>query len=592
MLKKIYLALVAILAAALIACQTPQDTTTGQQSAIKQTAEPVSATPALGYIASQPVRARNGMVASVNDIASKVGVEVMQRGGNAIDAAVAVGLALTVTWPSAGNIGGGGFMMIRRADGRTEIIDYRERAPLAARPDMYLDAQGNVIEHASTVGYKAVGVPGSVAGFALALERHGKLKWAEAVEPARRLAAEGFIVNHATARSIKSSASLLSKFPESKRIYLRDGNHFNEGDRFVQPELAATFARLKGRGPREFYEGETARLIVDDMKANGGLITAEDLKQYEPTIRQPLKGSYRGYEILTMPPPSSGGTALIQMLNMLERYNVGELGHNSSDEIHLLTEVMRRAFADRATYLGDSDFVEVPVEGLISKDYAAEIANTIKLDRATPSAEIRAGSPAGYESSETTHFTVVDPEGNVVSNTYTLNNSYGSGVTAPGTGVLLNNEMDDFTSKPGEPNMYGLLQSENNAIAPRKRPLSAMTPTIVLKDGKVYFAVGSPGGPTIINTVLQIILNILDYGMNIQQAIDAPRVHHQWMPDSIRWEPFGLNADTRRALELRGHSFADKPGYMGDAKGIMIEPDTGIRLGASDPRLGGVSVGY
>ncbi len=591
MSKKLTLTLIAILTAALLACQKPQPTPT-QQSAIKQTAQPVSATPALGYLASQPVRARNGMVATVNDIASRVGVEVMQRGGNAIDAAVAVGLALTVTWPSAGNIGGGGFMMIRRADGRTEIIDYRERAPLAATRDMYLDPQGNVIDHASTVGYRAVGVPGSVAGFALALERHGKLKWADTVEPARRLAAEGFVVNYATALSIEKSAGLLSKFPESKRIYLRDGNQFKEGEQFIQPELAATLTRLKEKGPREFYEGETARLIVEDMKANGGLITAEDLKQYEPTIRQPLKGAYRGYEILTMPPPSSGGTALIEMLNMLERYNVGELGHNSSDEIHLLTEVMRRAFADRATYLGDADFVKVPVEGLISKDYAAEIAKTIKFDRATPSGEVRAGSPVGYESPETTHFTVVDSEGNVVSNTYTLNNSYGSGVTTPGTGILLNNEMDDFTSKPGEPNMYGLLQSENNSIAPRKRPLSAMTPTIVLKDGKVYFAVGSPGGPTIINTVLQVIINILDYGMNIQQAIDAPRVHHQWMPDSIRWEPFGLNDDTRRALESRGHSFADKPGYMGDAEGIMIEPDTGMRLGASDPRLGGVSIGY
>jgi gamma-glutamyltranspeptidase/glutathione hydrolase len=293
-----------------------------------------------------------------------------------------------------------------------------------------------------------------------------------------------------------------------------------------------------------------------------------------------------------MPPPSSGGTALLEMLNVLEHYDLKELSHNSSDSIHLIIETMRRAFADRAEYLGDADFVKVPVEGLISKKYAADLVKTIDAERATPSASIKAGKPAAYESADTTHYTVIDREGNVVSNTYTLNNSYGSGVTARATGILLNNEMDDFTSKPGVPNAYGLLQSENNAIAPRKRPLSAMTPTIVLKDGKVYFAVGSPGGPTIINTVLQVIVNIVDYEMDIQQAIDAPRVHHQWMPDQIRWEPFGLNKDTRAALEKRGHVFADKPGNMGDAEGIMIEPKTGIRLGASDPRLGGVPIGY
>ena len=540
----------------------------------------------------KPVRARHGMVASTSEIASRVGVEVMQRGGNAIDAAVAVGLALAVTWPSAGNLGGGGFMMIRRANGDTEIIDYRERAPLAASRDMYLDKSGNVIEDASTVGYKAVGVPGTVAGLALALKRHGRLRWPQVVEPARRLASEGFVVNHHTARSIEGSKELLGKFPESRRIFLRDGDFYGEGERFVQPELAATLSRIKTLGPREFYEGKTAALIAEDMKANGGLITARDLKEYEPTIRKPLKGTYRGYEILTMPPPSSGGTALLEMLNVLEHFNMKELSHNSSDSVHVLVETMRRAFADRAEFLGDADFVKVPVEGLISKRYAADLAKTIDAEKATPSDSIKAGKPSAYESADTTHFTVIDREGNVVSNTYTLNNSYGAGVTARGTGVLLNNEMDDFTSKPGVPNAYGLLQSENNAIAPRKRPLSAMTPTIVLKDGKVYFAVGSPGGPTIINTVLQVIVNIIDYEMDIQQAIDAPRFHHQWMPDRVRFEPFGLNKDTRAALERRGHVFADKPGNMGDAEGIMIEPKTGIRLGASDPRLGGVPVGY
>src|SRR5262249_6720690 len=325
---------------------------------------------------------------------------------------------------------------------------------------------------------------------------------------------------------------------------------------------------------------------------NKGPITARDLKEYEPTIRKPLKGTYRGCEILTMPPPSSGGVALLEMLNILEHYKLGEMTPGSSDAVHLLVEAQRRAFADRAEFLGDADFVKVPVAGLISKKYADELVGGIDLSRATPSDQIRAGKPTSYESTETTHFTVIDEEGNVVTNTYTLNGGFGAGVTANGTGVLLNNEMDDFTSKPGVPNAYGLLQSENNAIAPRKRPLSAMTPTIVLKDGKVLFAVGSPGGPTIINTVLQVVVNVVDFGMNIQQAIDFPRVHHQWMPDRIQWEPYGLNRDSRSVLEKRGQVFADKPGYIGDAQGIAIEAKTGVRLGASDPRLGGVPVGY
>ncbi len=540
----------------------------------------------------EPARARHGMVASTSEIASRVGVEIMQRGGNAVDAAVAVGLALAVTWPPAGNIGGGGFMMMRRANGDTEIIDYRERAPLAASRDMYLDKGGAVIKGSSTVGYKAVGVPGTVAGMSLALERHGKLKWADVIEPARKLAAEGFTLDNHLSRGLRGSERLLTQFPDSKRIFLRDGKFFEEGERLVQPELAATLARLKEKGPREFYEGKTAQMIAADMKANGGLITEQDLKQYEPTVRKPLVGTYRGYEIVTMPPPSSGGAALLEMLNILEHYNLAELGSGSSDTIHLLVESQRRAFADRAEFMGDADFVKVPVAGLISKKYAAELAKTIEPDHATPSSKVRAGNATGYESTETTHFTVIDEEGNVVTNTYTLNGGYGSGVTARGTGVLLNNEMDDFTSKPGVPNAYGLLQSENNAIAPRKRPLSAMTPTIVLKDGKVWFAIGSPGGPTIINTVLQVIVNVIDFGMNLQQAIDAPRFHHQWMPDRIQFEPLGINRDTRAALEKKGHVFAEKPGHMGDAEGVMIDPKTGMRLGASDPRSGGVSVGY
>lgn len=541
----------------------------------------------------EPVRARHGMVASTSEIASQVGADIMKRGGNAVDAAVAVGLALAVVWPAAGNIGGGGFMLIRLADGKSEVVDYRERAPIAASRDMYLDKEGNIIKGASTVGYRAVGVPGTVAGMAMAEQRYGKLKWADVIEPAVRLAHDGFVLNYITARGIQHTSKLLSQFPDSNRIFLRNGNYYKEGEVLVQPELAATLTRLRDKGPEEFYNGETAKLIAKDIKTNGGLVTEEDLKEYQPTLRKPLVGSYRGYEIVTMPPPSSGGAVMLEELNMLEHYDLSSMGHNSSEYLHVLIEVMRRAFADRATYMGDTDFVKgVPITGITSKKYAADQIKTIDPINATPSSSIGAGKPTGYESPETTHYTVIDGEGNVVSNTYTLNNGFGSGATATGTGILLNDEMDDFTSKPGSPNMFGLLQSEANAIAPHKRPLSAMTPTIVLKDGKVYFAIGSPGGPTIISTVLQVILNVIDFKMNIQEAIDAPRVHHQWMPDYIMWEPRGVNSDTEKILKGRGYSFSEHPYYMGDAEGVMIEADTGMRLGASDPRSGGAAVGY
>ena len=546
-----------------------------------------------------PVRGKNGMVASTSDIASRIGVEVMKKGGNAVDAAVAVGFALAVTWPSAGNLGGGGFMLVRTADGTAEAIDYRERGPLAAHKDMYLDAQGNVVKGLSLQGYKAVAVPGTVAGLAFAHKRHGKLKWEELVEPARKLAAEGFEVNYHLARSLRYDTTVerLAPFAESRRIFQRDGRFYEIGETFVQPELAAVLARIKA-DPRDFYEGETARMIAADMKANGGIVTLEDLRTYEPTLRLPLRGTYRGHEIITMPPPSSGGIALIEMLNMLEKEDLAAKGWHSVDSVHTIVEVMRRAFADRAQFLGDTDFVKVPVAALASKKYAEARRATINPLTASPSRDAGAGDPAPYESPETTHFTIVDGEGNVVSNTYTLNDSYGSGVTAKGTGVLLNDEMDDFTSKSGVPNDYGLIQGEANAIAPKKRPLSSMTPTIVVKDGKVLLAVGSPGGPTIINTVLQVILNVIDYGMDIQEAIDAPRFHHQWLPDHIYWERFEFNADTRALLEKKGHAFRDIPGMsrspstIGDAQGVMIDPVTGMRLGASDPRLGGVPAAW
>jgi len=547
--------------------------------------------------AREPVRAKHGMVASTNEVASRVGVEIMKRGGNAVDAAIAVAFALAVTHPAAGNLGGGGFMMIRLRDGRSTAIDYREMAPAAAHRNVYLDKNGNLIEGegGSLIGYRAAGVPGTVRGMELALKKYGsgKLTWSQLIEPARQLAANGFTVTYELARSLHGSREYLGKYAESNRIYLRNGRFYKEGELFRQPELAATFARLQRSGPNDFYEGETARLIAADMKRNNGLMTPQDLRDYVAKERAPLRGNYRGYEVISMPPPSSGGAVLLEMLNILEGYDLKKLDASSSDRYHLMAEAMRRAFADRAEYMGDSDFVKVPVAGLIDKAYAARLRSTINTDRASTSAEVSAGRPAGYESEETTHFTVVDGEGNAVANTYTLNNSYGSAAMAKGTGILLNDEMDDFAAKPGTPNMYGLIQGERNAVAPKKRPLSAMTPTIVLrKDGSLWFTVGSPGGPTIINTVLCIITDVIDYNMNIQDAIDAPRIHHQWLPDELVGEPSGFSSDTQRALTSRGHMLG-KLRYLGDAEGIMIEEKTGVRLGATDPRRSdGQAIGY
>lgn len=544
-----------------------------------------------------PVRATHGMVASTSRIASEVGCDVMRRGGNAVDAAIATAFALAVTYPAAGNLGGGGFMMIRLKTGATTAIDYREMAPQSATRNIYQDKNGNLIkgEGSSTVGYRAAGVPGTVAGMELALKKYGsgKLTWTQLIEPARKLAADGFPLTHALNRGFSSEQKLLNSYEDSRRIFLNNGKFYNDGDTLRQPELAQTFTRLQRNGAREFYEGETARLIVADMKRHNGLMTLEDLKNYVAKERVPLRSTYRGYEIISMPPPSSGGAVLIEILNILEGYELSKMNPSSSEKYHLLTEAMRRAFADRAEYMGDTDFVHVPIAGMIDKAYAARQRASINTDRASTSTEIRAGKPAGYESEETTHFTIVDADGNAVSNTYTLNGGFGSGATAKGTGFLLNNEMDDFAAKPGVPNAYGLIQGERNAVAPRKRPLSAMTPTFVMrKDGTLWFAIGSPGGPTIIDTVLQTIINIVDHDMNIQQAIDAPRIHHQWLPDEIVYEPYGLSGDTVRALLSRGHKLIEKPRYMGDAQGIMIEEKTGIRLGASDPRNDGTPVGY
>ncbi len=542
-----------------------------------------------------PVRGKHGMVSSVSEIASQVGVDVLKRGGNAVDAAVAVGLTLAVVWPSAGNLGGGGFMVIRLANGKATAIDYREMGPAAAHRNVYLDEKGAYVKESSTYGHAAAGVPGTVAGLAYALEKYGTMKWADVAEPARRLAADGFPVWYQLERSLKGSSQSLSRYPETKRIFLRDGKPYETGEIFKQPELAGVFERMIKHGPREFYEGKTAQLVEASMKRAAGdgkaWMTVEDLKNYKAVEREPLRTTYRGHEIITMPPPSSGGVAMIEMLNILERYDLKSMGAGSSQAVHVMVEAMRRAFADRAEFLGDPDFVKVPVAGLTSRKYADKLAATIDPERASTSQEIKNGDPLPYESEETTHFTVVDKDGNVVSNTYTLNLGFGGKITVEGAGFLLNNEMDDFAPEPGKPNAYGLIQGEANAVAARKRPLSSMTPTIVLKDGKLWFALGSPGGPTIINTVTQVIINVVDHGMDIQQAIDWPRVHHQWMPDQIAYEPYGLSPDVMNRLKAMGHKFSS-PRYMGDAEGIMIEDKTGVRLGGSDPRPDGKSVGY
>ena len=573
---------------------------------------------ALVFSASLPaqrlaVEAEHGMVASAHELASQAGVEMLKKGGNAIDAAVATGLALTVVYPFAAPLGGGGFMMIHLADGRDFAIDYRETAPAAASRDMYLGPDGNLLKGpgSSTLGWRASGVPGSVAGFALALEKYGsgKLTWAEVCEPARRLAADGHTVSQTAAASLKRATNLAA-FPESKKIFQNDGAFWKTGDLFKQADLAATLARLQKNGPREFYEGETAQKIAAAQAAHGGTITLADLKGYRAVVRAPLRGTYRGHDIVTMPPPSSGGIALLQMAAMLEPFDVRALGSNSAAKYHLFHEVMRRAFRDRAEYLGDPDFVPVPTAGLLDRTYIAGLMKNYDPHKATPSAGLAAGKPAGWEkiaalgrpptskeSLETTHFSVVDAAGNAVANTHTLNGGYGSGVTIPGTGILMNNEMDDFTSKVGVPNMFGLLQSVANSIAPGKRPLSAMTPTFVSKDGKLLLVTGSPGGPTIINTVLEIITNVIDHEMPVMMAVEAPRFHHQWMPDTMTYERNGLSVDTLNLLDAMGHKITRhqnfEGAYQGDAETIMVDPKTHLLLGAADPRRGDAkAVGY
>jgi len=534
-----------------------------------------------------PVWAREAMVAAQEAVAARIGLDILQKGGNAVDAGAAVALALAVTLPRAGNIGGGGFMLVHDAkSGETKAIDYRERATAAATRDMYLDEEGNADSELSRYHGLAVGVPGTVAGLQLALETYGTMTLAEVIQPAIELAEKGITVTADLADSLKGLEQRLKKWPSSQKVfYKEDGSFYEPGDTIVQGDLAATLKRIAEEGPKGFYEGETAQKIVDAVTGAGGNMTLEDLASYEPVIREPVHGTYRGYEIVSMPPPSSGGIHIIQILNVLEGYPLGFLGHNSAETIHLMAEAMKRAYADRSEYLGDPDFVDVPIAALTSKDYAKDIQEQISVNVATPSATLGPADLSPYESNETTHFSIVDKDGNAVANTYTINFSYGSGLVADGTGVLLNNELDDFAAKPGSPNAFGLVGGKANAPGPRKRPLSSMTPTIVLKDGKPEIVTGSPGGPRIITTVLEQISDLVDHGMNAAEAMEAPRFHHQWLPDELRVER-GLSLDTIRLLREKGQNVV-VGGTLGSVATIQILD--GLMMGASDSRQRGTA---
>jgi len=566
---------------------------------------------AAALASTQPVHAQHSIVVSVHELASRAGVEIMQAGGNAVDAAVATGFALAVVHPAAGNIGGGGFMLIRMADGKTHFLDYREKAPAAATRDMFLDAQGNVITGASQVGYKSIGVPGSVAGMVYAEQKFGKLTLKQVMAPAIRLAREGYALTWGEARDMQRDSDL-AKFPESRRIFQRDGNYYQPGEIFPQPDLAHTLERIADK-PDDFYHGSLARELAAALQKGGGLITAADLAHYEVKEREPVRGTYREYEIISAPPPSSGGTVLIESLNILEAYDLARMGNRSAQSIHYTIEAFRRAFFDRAEFMGDPDFSKIPVAQLIDKKYAAAWRESIEPARASPSLGLKrhevfheleqyaASHPQQlgmHEGPNTTHYSVVDAEGNAVAVTTTINAWFGSAVTAVGLGFLLNDEMDDFSAKPNVPNSDGLIQGAANAIGPGKRPLSSMTPTIVVRDGKPFLVLGSPGSSKIITTVANVLMGVVDYGMNIQEAVNAPRFHNQWLPDVLNVEKW-FSPDTVSALDKMGynvqiglHDGEFVSPYWSDAECIAVDAKTGDRLGASDGRNGGKAVGY
>jgi gamma-glutamyltranspeptidase/glutathione hydrolase len=530
-----------------------------------------------------PLWAKNGMVATQETIASDIGLKILKQGGNAVDASVAVGFALAVTLPRAGNIGGGGFMMIYDAkQGKTVALDYREKAPSNASRDMYLDADGNAVSDLSRYHGLAIGVPGTVAGMLKALEDHGTMSRGQVMAPAIALAEDGIEVTAGLSESLEALSDRLQKWPSTKKVFFKpDGSAYQPGERLKQPELAYSLKLIAAQGKDGFYKGETARKLVKAVNEAGGSMSMQDLANYQAIAREPVKGNYRGYEIVSMPPPSSGGIHIVQILNILEGYPLKDYGQNSAQTIHLMAEAMQLAYADRAEYLGDADFVDVPTSGLTARPYADKLRSLINPNKATPAATVKANNPLPYESDQTTHFSIVDKDGNAVANTYTLNFSYGTGLVAEGTGILLNNEMDDFSAKPGVPNGYGLLGGEANAVEADKRPLSSMSPTLVFKDSKPYIVTGSPGGSRIITTVTQVISNVIDHDMNIAEATHAPRIHDQWLPDEIRIEK-ALNVDTIKKLESMGHKVSPQAA-MGSTQSIMITP-TGI-YGSSDPRI-------
>ncbi len=540
-----------------------------------------------------PVWAANGMVSAQEQIAAEVGRDILAQGGNAVDAGVAVAFALAVTLPRAGNIGGGGFMLVHDAKtGQTHAIDYREMAPAGASRDMFLDAEGNADSELSRYSGAASGVPGTVAGMKLVLDQYGSMPWADVIAPSIRLAEEGITVTPDLADSLEAMKERLTKYPSAAKIFYKEGGElYRPGDTLVQADLAKTLKTIAAEGPDGFYKGPVAEAIAKSVTEAGGNMTVEDMAAYKAIAREPLRGTYRGYEVVSMPPPSSGGVHLIQILNTLEGYPIGALGQNSSETLHLMAEAMKLAYADRSEYLGDPDFVDVPVEALMSKEYAADMRDKISATFATPSEQIKPADLAPYESDQTTHYSIIDKDGNAISNTYTINFSYGAGLVAEGTGVLMNNEMDDFSAKPGVPNAYGLVGGDANAVQAGKRPLSSMTPTIVNKDGQVWLVTGSPGGARIITTVLQVVMNMIDHDMNVAEASAAPRIHHQWLPDQLRIEE-GISVDTQRALQAKGHVLSLEE-VMGSTQSVMRDPETGFLLGASDPRrAGAATVGY
>lgn len=540
-----------------------------------------------------PVVAKHGMVAAQEKVAAEIGLDILKEGGNAVDASVAVGFALAVTLPRAGNLGGGGFMIVHDAKaGATKAIDYREMAPKAAFKDMYLDADGNPVKNRSRFHGLAIGVPGTVAGMIMALQNYGSMPLTDVIAPAIKLARDGIVVTQSLSNNLKRAEERLKRWPQTAAVFYKsDGGFYEVGEIFKQPDLAHTLKLIAEHGVEGFYKGKIAQKISNAVQAAEGMITLADMNAYRPIMRDTVSGTYRGYDIHSMPPPSSGGTHIVQILNTLEGYPLTDLGANSAQTIHLMAEAMKQAYADRATYLGDADFVDVPVKELTNKQYASDIRTAIDMGKARPAVEVKASTLTPYESNETTHYSVVDRFGNAVSNTYTINFSYGSGIVATGTGVLMNNEMDDFSAKSGVANAYGLIGGDANAVEAGKRPLSSMSPTIVMKDGKVFLVTGSPGGSRIITTTLQIILNVIDHGMNIAEATNAPRIHHQWLPDELRVEE-GISADTKAILRAKGHDVMTKR-TMGAVQSIMVDPETGLLLGSTDLRRTGSSVeGY